>query len=83
MPKNPDAEKNNPCLKEQEMSYKCLDKNNYDHGKCEMYFQNYKNCKHFWGRVMNDRKIKGIQPYLPNIAERESIKAEYMNASPK
>uniref|UniRef100_A0A182VBP2 THAP-type domain-containing protein n=1 Tax=Anopheles merus TaxID=30066 RepID=A0A182VBP2_ANOME len=48
MPKNYEAEKNNPCLKEQELSYKCLSKNNFDHGKCELYYANYNNCKEFW-----------------------------------
>uniref|UniRef100_A0A1B0CDV1 Coiled-coil-helix-coiled-coil-helix domain-containing protein 7 n=1 Tax=Lutzomyia longipalpis TaxID=7200 RepID=A0A1B0CDV1_LUTLO len=82
MPKNPDAEKNNPCLKEQELSYKCLDKNNYDREKCEIFFQNYKNCKDFWNRVKSERKWKGIKPYLPDVSEREGIKAAYMATKP-
>ncbi|XP_055704753.1 coiled-coil-helix-coiled-coil-helix domain-containing protein 7 [Phlebotomus papatasi] len=78
MPKNPDAEKNNPCLKEQELSYKCLDRNNYESEKCEVYFKNYKNCKEFWNKVKTERRRKGIYPHLPDVSDREEIKAAYM-----
>jgi len=33
---------------EQELSFKCLNKNNFDRDKCEVYFANYNNCKEFW-----------------------------------
>uniref|UniRef100_A0A182YBH8 Coiled-coil-helix-coiled-coil-helix domain-containing protein 7 n=1 Tax=Anopheles stephensi TaxID=30069 RepID=A0A182YBH8_ANOST len=82
MPKNYEAEKNNPCLKEQELSYKCLSKNNFDHGKCELYYANYNNCKEFWNKIRADRRAKGIVPYLPEVADRESIKAEFMKTKP-
>lgn len=36
------------CLQEQELSYKCLSKHNYEREPCEIYFANYKNCKEFW-----------------------------------
>lgn len=52
MVKNRDAELHNPCLKEQEMSYKCLHDNGFDRDKCELYFLNYKNCKEFWVRLL-------------------------------
>lgn len=48
MPRNPNAERDNPCLREQELSFKCLNKYNYDRDKCEVYFANYNNCKDFW-----------------------------------
>lgn len=48
MPKNLDAEKNNPCLKEQHLTYKCLSDAQYDKEKCSIYFENYNSCKAFW-----------------------------------
>ncbi|XP_076180135.1 coiled-coil-helix-coiled-coil-helix domain-containing protein 7 isoform X3 [Ptiloglossa arizonensis] len=38
----------NPCLKEHNLSLMCLDKNDYKPENCEVYFQNYNNCKKFW-----------------------------------
>ncbi|XP_065359589.1 coiled-coil-helix-coiled-coil-helix domain-containing protein 7 [Calliphora vicina] len=83
MPRNPNAERDNPCLKEQELSYKCLSKSNYDREACEVYFANYKNCKDFWHKIRSDRRAKGIAPYLPPVEEREAIKAEHMKTKPK
>lgn len=74
---NPNAARMNPCLKEQEQSYECLNKNGYDHKKCEAYFDNYNTCKKFWGKVYSDRKARGIYPYLPDVEEREKIKSDY------
>ncbi|KAH8339098.1 hypothetical protein KR074_003973 [Drosophila pseudoananassae] len=82
MPRNLNAERDNPCLKEQELSYKCLNKNNFDREKCEIYFVNYNNCKEFWNNVRSDRRAKGTAPYLPPIEERDAIKAEYMKGKP-
>ncbi|XP_045505313.1 coiled-coil-helix-coiled-coil-helix domain-containing protein 7 [Colias croceus] len=76
--KNPNAERNNPCLKEQEQSYSCLNKNGFNQEKCELHFDNYNTCKKFWGKVYKDRKAKGLTPYLPEVSERESIKQEYL-----
>uniref|UniRef100_A0A147BFC9 Coiled-coil-helix-coiled-coil-helix domain-containing protein 7 n=1 Tax=Ixodes ricinus TaxID=34613 RepID=A0A147BFC9_IXORI len=39
---------NNPCLKEQRLSLKCLDDNGYDKKKCESFFVNYTVCQKFW-----------------------------------
>ncbi|XP_072948012.1 uncharacterized protein [Epargyreus clarus] len=75
---NYDAERANPCLKEQNQSYECLNKNNFDHEKCEKYFENYNTCKKFWGKVYTDRKRKGLYPYLPDVEERDKIKKEYL-----
>ncbi|KAH8378806.1 hypothetical protein KR009_001433 [Drosophila setifemur] len=83
MPRNLNAERDNPCLKEQDLSFKCLNKNNFDRDKCEFYFANYNNCKEFWNKVRADRRAKGIAPYLPPIEEREAIKSEYMKGKPK
>ncbi|CAG9131620.1 unnamed protein product [Plutella xylostella] len=76
---NNSAARLNPCLKEQDQSYNCLDKNNYDHEKCQVYFDNYNICKKFWGQVYRDRKAKGIHPFLPDIEEREKIRMEHLN----
>ncbi|KAJ9582704.1 hypothetical protein L9F63_022945 [Diploptera punctata] len=69
---------NNPCVKEHDMVFKCLDKNNYDYEKCNDYFENYKGCKNFWGRLRSERRAKGIIPNLPPPEEREKIRAEYV-----
>uniref|UniRef100_A0A1Q3FD81 Coiled-coil-helix-coiled-coil-helix domain-containing protein 7 n=1 Tax=Culex tarsalis TaxID=7177 RepID=A0A1Q3FD81_CULTA len=82
MPANPDAEKNNPCLREQDLVHKCLNKNNYDNSECELYFSNYKNCKDFWYRVQRERRAKGLYPYLPDVADRARLKEEYMRTKP-
>ncbi|XP_067005059.2 coiled-coil-helix-coiled-coil-helix domain-containing protein 7 isoform X2 [Anabrus simplex] len=77
------SEYNNPCIKEQEMSYKCLSDNGYDREKCSLQFANYKGCKEFWNRVRSDRRSKGIYPYLPVPEEREKIREEYMRSKGK
>lgn len=46
--KNKDAEKTNPCLKEQEQTYKCFHKNDFDKDACQLQIQNYNVCKGFW-----------------------------------
>ncbi|XP_049764107.1 coiled-coil-helix-coiled-coil-helix domain-containing protein 7 [Schistocerca cancellata] len=69
---------NNPCLKEQEMSLKCLGANNYDKDACSKHFDNYNACKKFWDAVRSDRRVKGIVPYLPPAEEREKVKEEYI-----
>lgn len=51
-----DQSKTNPCVKEQELTYKCFDQHNYDKEKCQLHMQNYKNCKSFW--VSNIMKCK-------------------------
>jgi len=40
---------------------------------CFPVFQNYKNCKHFWGDISLERRRKGIIPYLPRPEERAEI----------
>ncbi|XP_050356257.1 coiled-coil-helix-coiled-coil-helix domain-containing protein 7 [Nymphalis io] len=76
--KNLEAERMNPCLKEQEKSYECLNKNNFVQEKCEAYFDNYNTCKKFWGKVSKDRRARGLTPYLPDVADRDRIKGEYL-----
>lgn len=68
----------NPCIKEQDMAYKCLDENNYDRNVCAGYFENYKKCKDFWGTVRVDRRRAGIVPNLPPAAERDQIKRDFL-----
>ncbi|XP_015911486.1 coiled-coil-helix-coiled-coil-helix domain-containing protein 7 isoform X2 [Parasteatoda tepidariorum] len=72
------AEVTNPCYKEHKMSLTCLDHNYYDRSKCEAAFKNYKTCKEFWAYVRKDRKRKGLEPHVPQPADRDRIKAEYM-----
>jgi len=72
------SEQNNPCLKEQKLSYKCLEKNDYDQKACITAFTNYTACREFWHKVGADRRRNGIRPHLPPVEEREKMKAEYM-----
>uniref|UniRef100_A0A182M397 THAP-type domain-containing protein n=1 Tax=Anopheles culicifacies TaxID=139723 RepID=A0A182M397_9DIPT len=72
MPKNYEAEKNNPCLKEQELSYKCLSKNNFDHGKCELYYANYNNCKEFWNSKNGSLKYCVLCPNRSAITDTQT-----------
>uniref|UniRef100_A0A1X7U7V5 Coiled-coil-helix-coiled-coil-helix domain-containing protein 7 n=1 Tax=Amphimedon queenslandica TaxID=400682 RepID=A0A1X7U7V5_AMPQE len=37
--------KTNPCLKEANDSYKCMDDNNYNRDACLEYFKMYKDCR--------------------------------------
>ncbi|KAL3286343.1 hypothetical protein HHI36_000851 [Cryptolaemus montrouzieri] len=74
-----DAAQNNPCLKEQELTYKCYNKNNFDYDKCALQIENYKSCKSFWHMVRMDRKRKGINPNVPPVEEREQVKKEYLS----
>nr|CAD7579340.1 unnamed protein product [Timema californicum] len=60
------------------MSLKCLDDNNYDSEKCNVYFANYKVCKQFWGHVKSDRQNKGIVPALPLPEDRAQVKKEFL-----
>lgn len=46
--KNADAERLNPCLREQELSFKCFNENNFDKEACEKEMKNYNMCKSFW-----------------------------------
>lgn len=69
----------NPCVKEHEMSFKCLEDNSYDRNSCGEYFENYKRCKDFWGNLRLERRRAGIVPNLPPPEEREQIKAEYLD----
>lgn len=32
----------------------------------------------FQGKVTKDRRVRGLTPYLPDVADRERIKAEYI-----
>ncbi|XP_071449454.1 coiled-coil-helix-coiled-coil-helix domain-containing protein 7 isoform X2 [Hetaerina americana] len=66
--------------KEQAMSYKCLDDNNFDKDKCQMFFENYRKCQDFWTKISNERRRKGIEPYMPFPEERDRIKEEYIKS---
>ncbi|XP_076033237.1 coiled-coil-helix-coiled-coil-helix domain-containing protein 7 isoform X2 [Oratosquilla oratoria] len=71
-------EEKNPCMKEHELSYKCLSENSFKREDCAFHFENYKRCKDFWSQVRLERRIAGIVPNLPPAEEREQIKREHL-----
>lgn len=64
MPRNNDQERLNPCLKEQNQTYKCLSDNNYDKDKCLLYIENYKTCKSFWVSINTNYRVIYYDNYL-------------------
>ncbi|EDO16243.1 hypothetical protein Kpol_505p20 [Vanderwaltozyma polyspora DSM 70294] len=40
-----------PCQESAQMSFNCLDRNNYDKSKCRAYFDAYRECKKQWLRA--------------------------------
>ncbi|XP_076439816.1 coiled-coil-helix-coiled-coil-helix domain-containing protein 7-like [Babylonia areolata] len=72
----------NPCTKEQQMSFQCLDDNAYDRDKCSKHFLNYKHCREFWSLVVSDRKRKDIKPYLPAPEDRKQALQDYKHIMP-
>lgn len=50
--KNSEAERKNPCLKEQLITYKCFDTNNFDKSACKEEIENYKLCTEFWVSIL-------------------------------
>lgn len=62
-----------PCLKEKQLSLKCLDANNYDYSKCQLAFENFKFCRQFWEEVRKYRRRFSVQPHMPAAEEREEI----------
>ncbi|XP_065168622.1 coiled-coil-helix-coiled-coil-helix domain-containing protein 7 [Atheta coriaria] len=70
----------NPCHKESDLTYKCLDDNNYDRDKCLKAMENYQLCKSFWGFVRTQRRREGKYPLLPPEEERDEIKKYYIDA---
>ncbi|CAH1116323.1 unnamed protein product [Phaedon cochleariae] len=77
--KNSNAEINNPCIKEQELTYKCFNDHNFDKAACQLEIHNYKVCKSFWHSVKQQRIKDGLRPILPPVEDRESIKQEYFS----
>jgi len=71
------TDEKDPCAVEGKASQKCLSTNNYDKSACGLYFDNYNNCKKFWGSVYLARKRAGITPYLPPSQDRPAIKIKY------
>lgn len=46
-----------PCEDAAKASLKCMDRNQYDKGKCEDFFQAYRDCKRAWlDERWNDRR---------------------------
>lgn len=55
----------NPCHKESDLTYKCLDDNNYDRDKCLKAMENYQLCKSFWvSTTINKRFTRFIEDLL-------------------
>ncbi|CAB3373237.1 Hypothetical predicted protein [Cloeon dipterum] len=77
------SEYNNPCLKEQELSFKCMHDNNFDRDSCTNVFKNYQVCKEFWNHIKVQRRRDGIKPYMPPPEERDQIKSDYLNSRKK
>lgn len=72
---------NNPCLKEQNMSFDCLERNMYKYENCQLQFENYKACRKFSDSVYHERRRwEYIYPYIPNPEERDTIRAEYFSS---
>nr|CAH7742221.1 unnamed protein product [Callosobruchus chinensis] len=46
--RNHEIEELNPCLKEQELTFKCFSDKNYNKEDCKSEIENYKICKSFW-----------------------------------
>ncbi|KAK3864977.1 hypothetical protein Pcinc_025629 [Petrolisthes cinctipes] len=69
---------NNPCINEYHLSMKCNQDKTMDREACTPYYQNYRICKVFWTRVVRDRKARGITPIVPPVAERETVKQQYL-----
>ncbi|GIY83394.1 uncharacterized protein CEXT_681121 [Caerostris extrusa] len=72
------SERINPCVKERDLSLKCLDEFYYARRKCQPFFDNYNNCRKFWNFVTKERRKEGIKPYIPPPEEREQLKTEYL-----
>lgn len=45
----------NPCYKEQEITYKCFNENNFDKSACELEIFNYRNCTEFWVSIRSNK----------------------------
>jgi len=67
-----------PCWRENKISMKCLDDNDYNKSFCQAEFENYKSCKGFWNSVYWQRKRAGLSPLVPETEEeRTAFKMKY------
>ena len=71
------SEEKDPCAVEGKASLTCLSQKNYDQAACQIFFDNYNNCKNFWLGVKRARQLAGITPLLPPVSERAPIKEKY------
>ncbi|XP_014260215.1 coiled-coil-helix-coiled-coil-helix domain-containing protein 7 [Cimex lectularius] len=71
-------EENNPCYKEHVFSLNCLAQNNYNGEVCQNHFANYRTCRTFWHAVIRKRRNEGIEPHLPPLEERQTIKDNFL-----
>lgn len=67
-----------PCAKERQISFNCLEDHDYDHSKCQLAFENFRYCKQFWNNIHAERAAKGIRPFLPPPEERDAIRREHI-----
>ncbi|CAG9829088.1 unnamed protein product [Diabrotica balteata] len=77
--RNTEAEERNPCLKEQDLTFKCFHDHSFDKEACETAIDNYKLCKSFWFAVQKDRRKQGIRPVMPPLSERDNIKRDFFS----
>jgi len=50
-----------PCEQASKAAMACLDRNNYDHAKCNDFFQTYRDCKKTWIDQRREDRKKGIR----------------------
>lgn len=68
-----------PCYTEREISSNCLVDSGWDYQLCKREVENVNLCTTFWSNVEKERRDKGILPYRPPAAERETIKREFLS----
>jgi len=74
-------QRKDPCWRENKLSLRCLDMNDYDKGRCQAEFENYRSCKGFWNSVSCARKREGLYPLVPEgEEERMAFKREYVRS---
>lgn len=51
------------CQDENDASYACLSRNDYDYDKCEAYFEAFRNCKKEMNDIKWERRRRGLPPH--------------------
>ncbi len=68
----------NPCYFEGKASLKCITDNFGDRNKCQQQYENYNDCKKFWGSVYRERRREGLTPHLPPAKDRPEFLKKYI-----